>query len=315
MYSHSRVRAALRGIAPPATGGVAPPATAAGPHVPRAAELAAAAAASAGSPSQQVASVLYTRLVYIAFLLQIKLLGALLPFPALGVAATLLLSALVHSYDCFEACWGQQGKDVQVLAPLPHEDAHGGCTPPAPHPHLDLHGGCTPLSLPPHHGDSRAQSRFRLIEDHWLFFLGYGVVLATLSVRARCWRSGQDGPRFLGCSRPGLTCGRSSEERRGLRLPWARVVCHRGCRLEAGPGRIERRPTLPPSVCHLQVVLRFWDLFVIRAVLYPLYIANAPHARFEALRCRPLPVFRLAFGVINGGLQLAELKTRAGAGR
>jgi len=121
MYSHSRVRAALRGIAPPATGGVAPPATAAGPHVPRAAELAAAAAASAGSPSQQVASVLYTRLVYIAFLLQIKLLGALLPFPALGVAATLLLSALVHSYDCFEACWGQQGKDVQVLAPLPHE--------------------------------------------------------------------------------------------------------------------------------------------------------------------------------------------------
>ena len=113
----------------------------------------------------------------------------------------------------------------------------------------------------------------------------------------------------------GLTCGRSAEERRGLRLPWARVVCHRGCRLEAGPGRIERRPTLPPSVCHLQVVLRFWDLFVIRAVLYPLYIANAPHARFEALRCRPLPVFRLAFGVINGGLQLAELKTRAGAGR
>ena len=147
MYSHSRVRAALRGIAPPATGGVAPPATAAGPHVPRAAELAAAAAASAGSPFQQVASVLYTRLVYIAFLLQIKLLGALLPFPALGVAATLLLSALVHSYDCFEACWGQQGKDVQVLAPLPHEHAHGGCT----RPHFHLHGGCTPLSLPTIH--------------------------------------------------------------------------------------------------------------------------------------------------------------------
>ena len=82
-----------------------------------------------------------------------------------------------------------------------------------------------------------------------------------------------------------------------------------------GETRPNRAAPDPPSVCHLQVLLRFWDLFVIRAVLYPLYIANAPHARFEALRCRPLPVFRLAFGVINGGLQLAELKTRAGAGR
>ena len=61
----------------------------------------------------------------------------------------------------------------------------------------------------------------------------------------------------------------------------------------------------------LSVVLRFWDLFVIRAILYPLYIANAPHARFETLRCRPLPVFHLAFGVINGGLQLVELRSRS----
>ena len=80
----------------------------------------------------------------------------------------LLLSALLHSYDCFEMAWAQQGKDVQ--------------------------------------------QRFRLIEEHWLYFLGYGALLATLSV-----------------------------------------------------------------------VLRFWDLFVIRAVLYPIYIANAPHARFD--RC------------------------------
>ena len=181
-------RAALRGVAPAAS--------AAGPHVPRAGDLAAAAAAAAGSPVQQVASVVYTRLVYIAFLLQIKLLAAMLPVPALGVGVTLLLSALVHSYDCFEACWGQQGKEVQ--------------------------------------------QRFQLIEDHWMFFLGYGALLATLSV-----------------------------------------------------------------------LLRFWDLFVIRAILYPLYIANAPHARFETLRCRPLPAFQLAFGVINSGLQLVELRTRA----
>lgn len=124
-----------------------------------------------------------------------RLLGALLPVPVLGVGVTLLLSALLHAYDCFELCWGEQGKDVQ--------------------------------------------QRFRLIEDHWLFFLGYGSLLATLSV-----------------------------------------------------------------------LVRFWDLFVIRACLYPMYIANAPHARYDTLRCRPLPVFQLAFGVINGGLQLVELRTR-----
>ena len=60
-------------------------------------------------------------------------------------------------------------------------------------------------------------------------------------------------------------------------------------------------------------MLRFWDLFVIRAVLYPVYIANAPHARFESLRCRPLPDFHVAFSVINGGLQLVELRTRKAA--
>ena len=50
-----------------------------------------------------------------------------------------------------------------------------------------------------------------LIEGHWLYFLGYGGLLASASLR-----------------------------------------------------------------------LRFWDLFVLRAVLYPLYIANAPHARFAS---------------------------------
>ena len=151
-----------------------------------------------GSPIQLAADVIYTRLVYVAFLLQIRLLGALVPVPVVGVGGSLLLSALLHSYDCFEMAWAQQGKDVQ--------------------------------------------QRFRLIEEHWLYFLGYGALLATLSV-----------------------------------------------------------------------VLRFWDLFVIRAVLYPIYIANAPHARFDSLRCRPLPVFQLAFGVINGGLQLVELRMRKAA--
>jgi hypothetical protein len=83
--------------------------------------------------------------------------------------------------------------------------------------------------------------RFSIIETHWLFFLGYGGVLATLSI-----------------------------------------------------------------------FLRFWDFFVVRAVLYPLYTANAPHATFDRLRCRPLPAFQVAFGLCNSLLQLAELRLRGG---
>lgn len=81
--------------------------------------------------------------------------------------------------------------------------------------------------------------RFRLIEEHWGFFLGYGGLLALLSI-----------------------------------------------------------------------VLRFWDLFVVRAVLYPVYIANAPHASFEHLDCRPLPVFQPALAFFNGAMQLANLYIR-----
>lgn len=82
-------------------------------------------------------------------------------------------------------------------------------------------------------------SRFRLIEAHWLYFVGYGGVLAALSAQ-----------------------------------------------------------------------LRFWDLFTIRAVLYPIYIANAPHANFRALSTRRLPVFQACFGTINAVLQLAEMRMR-----
>ena len=85
-----------------------------------------------------------------------------------------------------------------------------------------------------------ASARFGIVETHWLYFLGYGGILAALSM-----------------------------------------------------------------------YLRFWDLFVVRALLYPIYIANAPHARYEPLRCRPLPAFQAAFGVINSALQLADLRLRA----
>ena len=214
-------------------------------HIRMAQRMAATTDGGGGGDSIQLAAdVIYTRLVYVAFLLQVpaptpnpnpspaspppqpqpqrarsfpccsygccsavltmatltvltkvRLLGTLVPVPLLGVGVSLLLSALLHSYDCFELSWSQQGRDVM--------------------------------------------QRFRIIEEHWLYFLGYGALLATLSV-----------------------------------------------------------------------LLRFWDLFVIRTVLYPIYIANAPYARFDSLRCRPLPVFQLAFGVINGGLQLVELRTR-----
>ena len=84
-----------------------------------------------------------------------------------------------------------------------------------------------------------AVDKFDEIERHWLFFFGYGALLASLS---------------LG--------------------------------------------------------LRFWDLFAIRAVLYPLYIANAPRARYEGYAVRRLPVFQTVTFVLNGGLTMAELQMR-----
>ena len=151
---------------------------------------------SAASSTQPPAilALVYTRLVYVAFLFQVRLFCAL---PVIGPAVTIILSALLHAYDSFEYCWDELGLGVA--------------------------------------------QRFRRIEAHWLFFLGYGCVLASLSV-----------------------------------------------------------------------MLRFWDVFALRTVLYPVYIANAPHAHYDALRTRPLPFFGACFGVINSALQLAELRVRGG---
>ena len=82
------------------------------------------------------------------------------------------------------------------------------------------------------------KQRFSLIEDHWLYFLGYGVILASFSL-----------------------------------------------------------------------TLRFWDLFAVRSVLYPIYIANAPHAHFEP-RIAPtaLPVFQMPLLIFNSLLQLFALR-------
>ena len=132
-------------------------------------------------------SIVYTRLIYLVFVLQIRLFCGV---PFVGPVLTLVLSALLHAYDSFEFIWDQQGCGVA--------------------------------------------ERFALIEMHWLYFLGYGGVLAFLSLH-----------------------------------------------------------------------LRFWDLFAIRTVLYPIYIANAPHARFESRRAsQPLPVFQLPLLVFNALLQL-----------
>ena len=140
-----------------------------------------------------VASTIYTRLVYLAFCVQIKLLCGL---PYVGTLLTITLSALLHAYDSFEFVWEHQGHGVA--------------------------------------------ERFALIEQHWLYFLGYGGVLASLSIH-----------------------------------------------------------------------LRFWDLFTLRAVLYPLYIANAPHATFETRRTeRPLPVFQIPLVIFNTITQLVAMKLK-----
>jgi len=132
-------------------------------------------------------SIVYTRLIYIVFVLQIRLICGV---PFIGPMLALVLSALLHSYDSFEFIWEHQGYGVAA--------------------------------------------RFELIESHWLYFLGYGGVLAWLSMR-----------------------------------------------------------------------LRFWDLFALRTVLYPIYIANAPYARFESRKAsRSLPVFKLPLLFFNSLIQL-----------
>ena len=154
---------------------------------------AAAASASGGTGGDamiSITSMVYTRLVYLVFVLQISLLRGL---PVVGTALTLVLSALLHAYDSFEFVWDHMGIGVA--------------------------------------------GRFALIEGHWLYFLGYGGLLASASLR-----------------------------------------------------------------------LRFWDLFVLRAVLYPLYIANAPHARFASRSCKPLPVFKPPLVLFNAVLQIAVLR-------
>ena len=149
---------------------------------------------SEGDAMIMVASMAYTRFVYLAFVLQLRVLCAL---PFVGTALTLVLSALLHAYDSFEFVWEHQGYGVA--------------------------------------------QRFALIEHHWFYFLGYGGVLASLSIH-----------------------------------------------------------------------LRFWDLFALRAAIYPLYIANAPHARFETRRAaRSIPVFQLPLVLFNSILQLAALKLGA----
>ena len=54
---------------------------------------------------------------------------------------------------------------------------------------------------------------------------------------------------------------------------------------------------------------RFWDLFAVRSVLYPIYIANAPHARFESMRSpKALPVFAVPLAAWDSGLQLVMMR-------
>ena len=48
-------------------------------------------------------------LIYVAFMLQLKLLCSV---PYIGTALTLLLSALLHAFDSFEFLWDAQGCSV-----------------------------------------------------------------------------------------------------------------------------------------------------------------------------------------------------------
>ena len=146
---------------------------------------------------------------------------------------------------CVCACVARQAK--QSSSRITHEAA-AAATPLCSLTPSFQAAATTPLSVLSHplpsflplstHTGYGVKQRFSLIEDHWLYFLGYGVILASFSL-----------------------------------------------------------------------TLRFWDLFVVRSVLYPVYIANAPYARFHARRAAaPLPVFRAPLLVFNAGIHLAALK-------
>ena len=180
-----------------------------------------------------IMSIVYTRLVYLAFVLQLRLFCGV---PYIGPALTLLLSALLHSFDSFEFVWELQGYSVA--------------------------------------------ERFGLIEKHWHFFTGYGSVLAALSLRLRFWdlfvvRSVRLAHRIAHRATPHTFCS-----------PSRVCVCDAGC------------PSLA-SLMNLQM-------------LYPFYIANAPHARFHSRKAiRSLPVFQIPLVVFNFCLHLAAVKIGA----
>jgi hypothetical protein len=159
---------------------------------------------------------------------QVRLLCGL---PLVGTPLTLVLSALLHAYDSFEFVWEHQGYGVaQRFALIEQVRVRARV--------------CAVLSRLAASRRCAATQGWRLprreVAQHWLYFLGYGGVLASVSIH-----------------------------------------------------------------------LRFWDLFALRAVLYPLYIANAPHARFEPRRVvRPLPVFQMPLVLFNSFLSsfLAALR-------
>lgn len=57
----------------------------------------------------RLTSMAYTRLIYLAFVVQIRLLCGL---PYVGTLVAMVLSALLHAYDAFEFTWEHQGYGV-----------------------------------------------------------------------------------------------------------------------------------------------------------------------------------------------------------
>ena len=173
-------------------------------------------------------SVLYNRLIYyLAFVLQIRLVGCV---PVVGSMCTPILTALLHAYDSFEFVWDAHGYGVaERFALMEQVCTWHACVPfgsivyhACPQPHACRAGPWPALvfcGLPPH---SRHMSPLVHQTQHWVYFLGYGGLLAFFAQR-----------------------------------------------------------------------LRFFDLFVLRACLYPIYIANSQHARWHAHPCLPIPVFQL----------------------
>ena len=145
-----------------------------------------------GAAGDSISSSVYRLLVY--YVAYFGLARVVSCVPLVGLPASLVIIALLHSYDSFD-------------------------------PHLERDG-------------QSVDARYDLIDSHWLYFSGYGGVLALLSL-----------------SYPSL-----------------------------------------------------FDLFVFRAILCPLYIANAPHAAVARYATDRLPIFRVLRQIIDSFLQLAELK-------